>query len=205
MFDELYLIFFFDREIDFDKLISQIPIDETTKLIPINKLTSENCLYWRCVAKHFHSLSSLDALERILPELSSFSVYIKEFLTMMSSERYGILEKKAHQFILLQLFEIIKIYDLSDEAGRNNLSELILNVLLTDHCSKEIIECIVNHLENVIPDVNKRLDLLSNTIGKIRTPIKVVTTQVIKKICPDQEHKNKMEVCSYIYFLHLIY
>lgn len=162
-------------------------------------------MYWRCVAKHFHNLSSLDALERILPELSSFTVYIKEFLTMMSSERYGILETKAHQFILLQLFEIIKIYDLSDEAGRNNLSELILNVLLTDHCSKEIIECIVNHLENVIPDVNKRLDLLSNTIGKIRTPTKVVTTQVIKKICPNQEHKNNMEVSSYIYLLHLIY
>ncbi|XP_035740285.1 condensin complex subunit 3-like [Vespa mandarinia] len=180
------------KKTEIDKLISQIPIDETTKLIPINKLTSENCLYWRCVAKHFHSLSSLDALEKILPELSSFSAYINEFLIMISSETYEMLEKTAHQFILLQLFEIIKVYDLSDEAGRNNLSELILNVLLTDHCSKEIIECIVNHLENVIPDVNKRLDLLSNTISKIRTPIKV-TTQVIKEISPKQEHRNNMQ------------
>ncbi|KAL2719211.1 Condensin complex subunit 3 [Vespula squamosa] len=180
------------KNTEMDEMINQIPIDETTKLIPINKLTSENCLYWRCVAKHFHNLSSLHALERILPELSSFSAYINEFLIMISSKTYEMWEKQTHQFILLQLFEIIKIYDLSDEAGRSNLSELILNMLLTDYCSKEIIECIVHHLENVIPDVNKRLDILSNTISKIRTPVKV-TTQVIKEISAEEEHQNNMQ------------
>ncbi|KAF7389917.1 hypothetical protein HZH68_011774 [Vespula germanica] len=138
------------KNAEIDELISQIPIDETTKLIPINKLTSENCLYWRCVAKHLHNLSFLDALERILPELSN-------------------------------------------EAGRNNLNDLILNMLLSDnYYSKEIIECIVYHLENVIPDVNKRLDLLSNTISKIRTPVRV-PTQVIKEISAEQEHQNNMQ------------
>ncbi|KAL2745812.1 Condensin complex subunit 3 [Vespula maculifrons] len=181
------------KNAEIDELISQIPIDETTKLIPVNKLTSENCLYWRCVAKHLHNLSFLDTLERILPELSSFSAYINEFLIMISSKTYEMWEKQTHQFILLQLLEIIKLYDLSDEAGRNNLNDLILNMLLSDnYYSKEIIECIVYHLENVIPDVNKRLDLLSNTISKIRTPVRV-PTQVIKEISAEQEHQNNMQ------------
>lgn len=124
---------------------------------------------------------------------------------MISSKTYEMWEKQTHQFILLQLLEIIKLYDLSDEAGRNNLNDLILNMLSSDnYYSKEIIECIVYHLENVIPDVNKRLDLLSNTISKIRTPVRV-PTQVIKEISAEQEHQNNMQVCNYIYFLHLVY
>ncbi|XP_043504256.1 condensin complex subunit 3 [Polistes fuscatus] len=176
-----------------DQLICQLPIDETTKLIPVDKLSSENSLYWRCVAKHFHTTSSFDALERILPELSNFSKYIDQFITMLSSESFEMWEKQTHKFILLQLFEIIKFYDLSDEAGRNNLSELILNVLLTEHCSEQIIECVVKYYENVVPDVNKRLDLLANIISKLRTPTKD-TTEIVKEVPAEKEtHKNNMQ------------
>ncbi|KAK2582335.1 hypothetical protein KPH14_004672 [Odynerus spinipes] len=185
-------VFLKNRELE--KLIVQIPIDESTKLIPINTLTSENSLYWRCVANHLHSIPYTEALEQILPELSTFSAYINEFLAMMSAKQYNMLEKHTHKFILLQLFEIIKIYDLSDEAGRCHLRELILNMLLTDHCSREIIECVVKYLENVMPDVNERTSALADIISKIRMPT-TVATQVIQeeKISAEEEHEINMQ------------
>ncbi|KAI4482163.1 hypothetical protein M0802_013788, partial [Mischocyttarus mexicanus] len=175
-----------------NQLIAQVPINETTKLIPIDKLTSENSLYWRCVVKHFFITSNFDALENILPELTNFTEYINQFINMMSSNSFKAWEKQTHEFILLQLFEIIKYYDLSDEAGRNNLSELMLNVLLTEHCSQKIIECIVKHFENVIPDMNIRLDLLANTISKLRMPAKN-PVEIVKEVCPEKIHQNNMQ------------
>ncbi|XP_015175226.1 PREDICTED: condensin complex subunit 3-like [Polistes dominula] len=175
-----------------DQLIVQVPIDETTKLIPVEKLSSENSLYWRCVAKHFHTISCFDLLERILPELSNFCKYINDFLTMMSSKSFEQWEKRTHQFILLQLFEIIKFFDLSDEAGRNNLRELILNVLLTNHCSEKIIECVVKYFENVVPDVNQRIDLLANTIQTLRMPMKD-SMEIVPEISAKEKHQNDME------------
>ncbi|OAD60372.1 Condensin complex subunit 3 [Eufriesea mexicana] len=162
-------------------LIEQLPIDKETKLIPINKLVSETALYWKCLVKHLHrrNESCTEELERILPELSTFCTYITDFLITISTKQYETWENHMQKFILLQLFEIAITYDLSDELGRRNLKELICNTLMSNHWTEKIIECIVSHLQKVIPDVNTRLDTLANIISEIRLPLKeTIITQI---------------------------
>ncbi|CAK9813926.1 Condensin complex subunit 3 [Anthophora quadrimaculata] len=173
-----------------NNLIEQLPIDKDTKLIPIDQLTSENALYWKCLVKHLQGEGCTEELERIIPELSNFCIYISDFLVTMSAHQSEKWVYHMQKFILLQLFEIITTYDLSDEVGRKKLDELICNTLMTNHCSEQIIEHTVTHLQKVIPDVNSRLDTLANIISEIRLPLK--ETQVHTQISEEQQHEINM-------------
>lgn len=171
-----------------------MPIDKNTRLIPLTSLTNENVLYWKCIIQHLHHLSSTEELELMIPELSEFCKYICDFITFISSPSHETWERESHKFILLQLFEISTMYDLSDEVGRKNLNELIIDTLMNDHihyCAK-IIECLVSHLAKVIPDASNMLNAVANIISEIRLPLKenVVTQQ----ITAEQQHENNMQV-----------
>ncbi|CAL7949788.1 unnamed protein product [Xylocopa violacea] len=155
-------------------LIEQLPINKESKLIPIDKLVSENVLYWKCVVKHFQR-ECTEEMDKILPELSIFCNYISDFLATMATQQNETWVNHMKKFILLQLFEISTTYDLSDEVGRKNLKELICSTLMSNHWTEKIIECIVTHLEKVIPDVGSRLDILANIISEIRLPLREAT------------------------------
>ena len=169
-----------------------MPIDKNTRLIPLTSLTNENVLYWKCVIQHLHRLSSMEELELMIPELSEFCKYIREFLALISSQSHETWETESHKFILLQLFEISTMYDLSDEVGRKNLNEVIIDTLMSDHCSTKIIECLVIHFANVVPDPSNMLNAIANVISEIRLPLKenIVTQQ----ITAEQQHENNMRV-----------
>ncbi|XP_015584822.1 condensin complex subunit 3 [Cephus cinctus] len=160
-------------------LMAQIPIDPDTKLIPHEKLQSEIVLYWRCLVDYLRRSSYTDELEEFLPELSIFCTYIREYLALLSSKEYQPWEQLTQKIILNQLFEIAKIYDLSDESGRANLKQLIFDALMTEHCSQQVTESIVKYLEVIIPDVDSRLNSLTHIISELRMPLKQqVTTQI---------------------------
>lgn len=189
----MFLIILFSyRNADFNVLLEQVPIDKNTKLILLTNLTNENVLYWKCVIQHLHRLSSMEELELIIPELSDFCKYICDFITFISSQSYEAWERESHKFILLQLFEISATYDLSDEVGRKNLNEVIIDTLMSDHCSTKIIECIVSHLAKVIPDANNMLNAIANVISEIRLPLK--ENAITQQITAEQQHENNMQV-----------
>lgn len=169
-----------------------MPIDKNTRLIPLTSLTNENALYWKCVIIHLHRLAYTEELELIIPELSEFCKYICDFITRIASQSHEAWEKENDNFILLQLFEISTMYDLSDEVGRKNLNQVIIDTLMSEHCSTKIIECIVSHLAKVIPEANMMLSEIANVISETRLPLKenVVTQQ----ITADQQHENNMQV-----------
>lgn len=174
-------------------LLEQIPIDKNTKLIPVKNLSNENVLYWKCVIQHLYLLSLTEEVELILPELSKFCEYIREFIFLISSKSYETWEKECHMFILLQLFEICETYDLADEVGRKNLNDLIIDTLMSDHCTTKIIDCIVNHLTKVVPNFNNMLDAIANVISEIRLPSKE-TQQVVQQVTAEEQHEIKMQV-----------
>ncbi|XP_011050713.1 PREDICTED: condensin complex subunit 3 isoform X2 [Acromyrmex echinatior] len=178
------------KNADLNTLLIQVPIDKNTRLIPLTSLTNENVLYWKCVIQHLHHLSSTEELELMIPELSEFCKYIRDFLALISSQSHETWETESHKFILLQLFEISTMYDLSDEVGRKNLNEVIIDTLMSDHCSTKIIECLVIHLAKVVPDASNMLNAVANVISEIRLPLKenIVTQQ----ITAEQQHENNM-------------
>lgn len=155
-------------------------------------MTNENVLYWKCVVQQLYCVSLTEEVELILPELSKFCEYIREFIAFISSKSYETWEKECHMFILLQLFEICKTYDLSDEVGRKNLNDMIIDTLMNDHCTSKIIDCIVNHLSKVMDNPNSMLDAVANVISEIRLPSK--ETVVIPQVTAEQQHEIKMQV-----------
>lgn len=187
----LYLI----RNTTLNTLIEQLPIDKETKLIPMNKLSSETVLYWRCLVKYVQRESCTEELETILPELSMFCNYISDFLTAISTQQTETWVNHMQKFVLLQLFEIVTTYDLSDEVGRKKLNELIRNILMGNYWTEKLVECAVTHLKNVIPDVNSRLDTLANIISEIRLPLKETITQT--QITEEQQHEINLKVSWY--------
>ncbi|XP_076300337.1 chromosome associated protein G [Lasioglossum baleicum] len=172
-------------------LIEQLPITMEMKLIPLDKLTSENVVYWRCLVEYFQQEHSVDQVEMIIPELSKFCTYIEDYLASISLNENEIWRNNMQKFILLQLFEITTMYDLSDEAGRKKLKDLICNTLMGNYWSEQIIECVVKYLQKVIPDVNTRLDTLANIISDIRLPLKEPTQSV--QISEDEQNTNNLK------------
>lgn len=138
--------------------------------------------------QHLIHLSCTEEVELIIPELSKFCKYISEFISLISSKPYEAWQQECHKFILLQLFEISKTYDLSDEAGRKNLNEVIVDTLMSDHCSNKIIECTVSYLAKIIPGANDMLNIVANIISEIRLPSK--ETMVPQKDTVEQEQNN---------------
>lgn len=183
---------FLYRNADLNTLLEQVPVDKNTRLISLTGLTNENVLYWKCIIRHLYHLSCMEELELMIPELSEFCKYICDFITLISSQSYETWERESQKFILLQLFEISTTYDLSDEAGRKKLNEVIIDTLMSDHCSTKIIECLVNHLAKVIPEPSNMLNAIANVISETRLPLKenVVTQQ----ITGEQQHENNMQV-----------
>ncbi|XP_076234312.1 chromosome associated protein G [Calliopsis andreniformis] len=171
-------------------LIDQLPINKETKIIPINNLNSENVLYWKCLVKHLQRESCTEELEKIIPELSIFCSYISDFLTVMSTQQSETWVYQMQKFILLQLFEIATTYDLSDEVGRKKLNELVCNTLINNQLTEKVIECMVTHMQKIIPDVNSRMDTLVNVISEIRLPLK---ESVATQISEEQQHEINMQ------------
>ena len=62
--------------------MESIESQQTDKLIPIDKLTPENVLFWRCVAQHLHGEGEemMENLEKIIPNLTPFCQYIRRYV-----------------------------------------------------------------------------------------------------------------------------
>ncbi|XP_023289112.1 condensin complex subunit 3 [Orussus abietinus] len=181
-------------------LLEQLPTDPKTKLIPHEKLTSESVLYWRCLIEHLKSINFIASdseMDEFLPELTKFCKYIRDFLGDINSMELQICERMGHNFILLQLFEIIKMYDLADEVGRSNLKQLILNTLMIENCPRTVIQCIVLHLEEVDPDVNGRLTALTHVISELRIPSKQTVASTLMQVSEEEEQQIRVKKAKF--------
>ena len=175
-------------------MLEQLPVDVQTRVIPIDKITCENVLFWRCVAEHLKRENRAEELEDIIPELSQFCAFIREFISVISSKQLELWERTMNQFIICQLFEIVKIYDLADECGRENLRSLMLDMLMSEYCSDKIVHCIVDYMDEVIPNVERRLSALAEVISELRRPSKHTQSQAIPILTEDQANEKNMQV-----------
>lgn len=174
-----------------DKLIKQIPLDKERKLIPIDELTSETALYWRCLIEYLNKESCEEKLDECRPELSKFCAYILEYQSMMNSTSSNATKQSCQVFTLCQLYKIAMVYDLSDEVGRRNLDKLIRETLQSDKCPVSIIELITLYYEKVEPDVDKRVEQLTHIISEIRSP-SMKPNVVIEQLSDEEQHQRKM-------------
>lgn len=175
-------------------MLEQLPVDVQTRLIPLDKINCENVLFWRCVVEHLKREGCTEDLEDIIPELSQFCTFIRELLVLISSKQLEPWERLMHQFMLCQLFEMVKQYDLSDECGRDNLRSLMVDTLMHEICSDKIVQCIVEYFDQVIPDVDRRLTALAEVINELRRPLKQTQTQQVSQLTSSQANNKNMLV-----------
>lgn len=179
-------------------MIEQLTLDGS-KFVPIDQLTCETALYWRCLAE-FLKTENLDEFDLIMPELSPLCAYIRDYIKLLADKQSALQwEQKAREFILLQLFEMVKLYDLADELGRKNLKELTIDTLTLEDCPQQIDECLVKYFESVVPDVDERISLLVEVINEKKMPMK--STAGPAPMTEDERHERKMMVVLQLTFI----
>lgn len=166
---------FLFQHMEIHYLIKQLPINPDTKLIPMEQLTSENVLFWRCFAQFFQKKLSkkcnTDLSDDIIPELCYLCDYIRAYEEHIIKKKDNVKfnENTTQQAILYQLFKMIKLYNLSDQVERNYLKKFIEDTLLRRNIADvKLIEFIVYYYEEVVPDVTVRISTLSHIINGIK-------------------------------------
>lgn len=183
-------------------IVEQLPIDDDAKLIPFEKLSSESVIYWRSVVDHFHHEGFHSEMDKILPDLSKFCQYIRQFIGHMKIGERVDWEKITQRFILIELFKIAKFYDLSDEVGRDNLKELILDTLKTESNSELLVDCVIKQLVVIVPDIETRLHLLADVISERRMPLTSDNDSVPMSEAEKHEREMKVIIVPNHFFFH---
>ena len=111
-------------------------LDPASKLMPKSKLSPETAVYWSNLAKFLHHEAEKNGvadaatyLENVLPELTSFAQYIREYIfdfikqkknkkksTEEDQEDNDEAEEVAWFFVAKQLIEMTNVFDLADEV-----------------------------------------------------------------------------------------
>lgn len=106
------------------------------------------------------------------------------------------LEEDIYQSILQQLFEMIQYFDLSDEAGRNNLLKLIKEMLLYENLSTSTVNVMVEKvLERLIPHPKERIATVIEIITEIIEPMEEVEIEE----SDDSKRRKEVKVCAKVF------
>lgn len=76
-------------------------------------------------------------------------------------------QKLEHNYILMTLVEMMKLFDLSDEKGRSNLKSLITEMLSREEFDETIVAKVMECLELLIPNPEERLQFVADIIHKL--------------------------------------
>ncbi|XP_075234896.1 chromosome associated protein G [Lycorma delicatula] len=150
------------------------------KTIPYDAVNPEVVLFWRTLIQYLQPLKDSEKgdelLEKVLPDLTFFTGYIKGFFILFNYSGSSvnsddeIAKCMEKEFILIQLLEMTKCYELADEFGRKNLSDLCIVLLKHPQVTLKSIPIIINRLSWAIPDVTERISSVVELISELREP-----------------------------------
>lgn len=75
------------KKLNYSEITSQLPIGDE-KLVSMGELNPEIALYWRTAVKYLRGegVHAADALDSIMPEMTDFGKYVKEFVMQQLKE-----------------------------------------------------------------------------------------------------------------------
>ncbi|RZF32549.1 hypothetical protein LSTR_LSTR006544 [Laodelphax striatellus] len=165
-------VFFNDREkLDLVEYMQGYLVDRT---IPYNDLSPELVFVWRALSEYLRSQDiekNSDLLEQILPELTLLVEYIKGYsLKLSSSPTDDVIKTAKNKFVLETALEMTSLYELADEVGRQNLSQLCVSLLHEPSVHGKTACVVVDRLAWAIPDANERILAIVEVISDLREP-----------------------------------
>ncbi|XP_066173284.1 condensin complex subunit 3 [Sylvia atricapilla] len=160
---------------------------DSRKLIPVEDLTPENVLYWRCLCEYLKSKAEEGevVLEQVLPEPAIYADYLLSYLQNMpilseeQKEDFNCLEKlMTKEFIGQQLILIIGCMDTMEEGGRKHLLAILQKILILPSTSAALIPLLVERLLSIVEDEDRRIQIIAEIMSEVREPTVVVDQPV---------------------------
>ncbi|XP_019644482.1 PREDICTED: condensin complex subunit 3-like [Branchiostoma belcheri] len=180
-----------------DELISNFDLLGESHVIPLDSLTCESALYWRCLCQYVKSLGTdgEEYLDRLLPNLTALCDYVQSHLQTLPSVEGGLDMTSAvddhlrKEFVAQQLMMILGIPDLTDEVGRKRLRSLVHDMLLSDNMTRPLLKLLILRYCSVQTDQEARIRELVEVIADIREPITVLETSLSQEQLRQKELK----------------
>uniref|UniRef100_A0A8D0L011 Non-SMC condensin I complex subunit G n=1 Tax=Strix occidentalis caurina TaxID=311401 RepID=A0A8D0L011_STROC len=156
---------------------------DSRKLIPLEDLTAENVVYWRCLCEYLKSKGEEgeDLLEKMLPEPAIYADYLLSYLQNMpvlSEEQRGDFtcfeNLMTKEFIGQQLILIIGCMDTMEEGGRKHLVVTLQKILTLPATSTALISLLVERLLHIVKDDDRRIEIIAEIISEVLEPIVTV-------------------------------
>ncbi|NXL89464.1 CND3 protein, partial [Alectura lathami] len=153
---------------------------DSRKLIPLEDLTAENVLHWRCLCEHLKSKGEEgeDLLEQILPEPAMYADYLLSYVQSMpvlseeQKEDFVCFENlMTKEFIGQQLILMMDCMDTTEEGGRKHLVVILQKILMLPTTSTALVSPLVERLLGIIREDNKRIQIIAETISEVREPL----------------------------------
>ncbi|XP_014792552.1 PREDICTED: condensin complex subunit 3 [Calidris pugnax] len=160
---------------------------DSRKLIPLENLTPENVLYWRCLCEYLKSKGEEgeDLLEQMLPEPAIYADYLLSYLQNMpvlseeQKEDFTCFENlMTKEFIGQQLILIIGCMDTTEEGGRKHLLVTLQKILILPATSTALVSLLAEKLLGIIKDDDRRIQIIAEIISEVREPIVTVDQPV---------------------------
>uniref|UniRef100_A0A8C8EAH3 Non-SMC condensin I complex subunit G n=2 Tax=Otus sunia TaxID=257818 RepID=A0A8C8EAH3_9STRI len=160
---------------------------DSRKLIPLEDLTAENVVYWRCLCEYLKSKGEEgeDLLEKMLPEPAIYADYLLSYLQNMpvlSEEQRGDFtcfeNLMTKEFIGQQLILIIGCMDTMEEGGRKHLVVTLQKILTLPATSTALISLLVERLLHIVKDDDRRIEIIAEIISEVLEPIVTVDQPV---------------------------
>ncbi|NWW43566.1 CND3 protein, partial [Pedionomus torquatus] len=160
---------------------------DSRKLIPLENLTVENVLYWRCLCEFLKSKGEEgeELLEQMLPETAIYADYLLSYLQNMpvlseeQREDFACFENlMTKEFIGQQLVLIIGCMDTTEEGGRKHLLVTLQKILILPATSTALIPLLAERLLSIVKDDDRRIQIIAEIISEVREPIVTVDQPV---------------------------
>ncbi|CAI5783685.1 condensin complex subunit 3 isoform X1 [Podarcis lilfordi] len=147
------------------------------KVIPIEKLTAENALYWKTLCEYLKSEGE-EFLENILPEPAIYADYLQSYLQNMpvlsqeEKEDMACVEQlMTKEFIGQQLILMIGCMDTAEEGGRKRLLTVLQKILMMPTTSASLVSSLTENLLRILKDDDRRIQTVAEIITEVRDEI----------------------------------
>ncbi|KAJ8943244.1 hypothetical protein NQ318_009935, partial [Aromia moschata] len=136
-------------------IIEYLPIDGT-KLIPLNRLSSESVSYWTIVTNFVRSSDDAEEfIDTILPELTLFCNYLQNVIDSKMSQKMNDWENMDFQYLLINLFDIAEL--LAGELSINSLCRFYKIIIKIASKLSSNIDIFTNDICHIISDIREPL------------------------------------------------
>ncbi|XP_060134955.1 condensin complex subunit 3 isoform X2 [Zootoca vivipara] len=147
------------------------------KVIPIEKLTAENALYWKTLCEYLKSEGE-EFLDNILPEPAIYADYLQSYLQNMpvlsqeEKENMACVEQlMTKEFIGQQLILVIGCMDTTEEGGRKKLLTVLQKILMIPTTSASLVPSLMENLLHILKDDDRRIQTVAEIITEVRDEI----------------------------------